>query len=123
MDDTTSPLESGLAWTVAWQPTDRDFIGRKVLEQQRENGIKRKLVGLLLKDRGVLRSHQKVVTDNGEGETTSGTFSPTLKQSIAFARIPADANENCHVEIRNKTLLADIVKPPFVRMGKSCIDK
>ena len=102
---------------------DRDFIGRKVLEDQKEQGIKRKLVGLVLKDRGVLRSHQKVTTDNnGDGETTSGSFSPTLNSSIAFARIPADASKHCHVEIRNKQLLADIVKPPFVRFGKSCID-
>jgi aminomethyltransferase len=123
MDETTTPLESGLTWTVAWQPADRDFIGRKVLEQQRETGVQRKLVGLVLKDRGVLRSHQKVSVDNdGEGETTSGSFSPTLNKSIAFARIPASAGDSCHVEIRNKQLLADIVKPPFVRFGKSCID-
>lgn len=123
MDETTTPLESGLTWTVAWEPVDRDFIGRKVLEQQREAGVQRKLVGLVLKDRGVLRSHQKIVTDNGgEGETTSGSFSPTLKKSIAFARIPADAGETCHVDIRNKQLEARVVKPPFVRFGKSCID-
>ena len=123
MDESTTPLESGLSWTVAWQPAERDFIGRKVLEQQREEGVKRKLVGLVLKDRGVLRSHQKVLVDNnGEGETTSGSFSPTLNKSIAFARIPASANDTCHVEIRNKKLLAEIMKPPFVRFGKSCLD-
>jgi len=123
MDESTSPLESGLSWTVAWQPADRDFIGRNVLEQQREEGIKRKLVGLVLKDRGVLRSHQKVfVNEGGEGETTSGSFSPTLNQSIAFARIPANATDTCEVEIRNKKLRADIVKPPFVRFGKSCLE-
>ena len=123
MDESTTPLESGLTWTVAWQPAERDFIGRKVLEQQREEGVERKLVGLVLKDRGVLRSHQKVLIDNdGEGETTSGSFSPTLNKSIAFARVPASATDSCHVEIRNKKLSADIVKPPFVRLGKSCID-
>lgn len=123
MDESTTPLESGLAWTIAWEPADRDFIGRKVLEQQKQDGVKRKLVGLVLKDRGVLRSHQKVITDNeGEGETTSGSFSPTLNRSIAFARIPAGASDHCSVEIRNKHLQADIVKPPFVRFGKSCID-
>jgi len=123
MDESTTPLESGLTWTVAWQPAERNFIGRKVLEQQREEGVKRKLVGLVLIDRGVLRSHQKVLVDNdGEGETTSGSFSPTLNKSIAFARIPASANDTCHVEIRNKKLLAEIVKPPFVRFGKSCLD-
>ena len=122
MDETTTPLESGLNWTIAWEPAERNFIGRRALEQQREQGVQRKLVGLVLKDRGVLRSHQKVLVDNnGEGETTSGSFSPTLNKSIAFARIPAGAGNSCHVEIRNKQLQADVVKPPFVRFGKSCL--
>ena len=123
MDETTTPLESGLTWTVAWQPPARQFIGRPVLEQQREAGVTRKLVGLVLLDRGVLRSHQKVIVDNiGEGETTSGSFSPTLNRSIAFARVPAQTGSECAVEIRNKKLTAKVVKPPFVRFGKSCID-
>lgn len=123
MDETTTPLESGLAWTVAWQPGERQFIGRPVLEQQRETGVQRKLVGLVLQDRGVLRSHQKVIVDKiGEGETTSGSFSPTLNQSIAFARVPAQTGSECEVEIRNKKLKARVVQPPFVRFGKSCID-
>jgi len=123
MDETTSPLESGLTWTVAWQPSERQFIGRPVLEQQREAGVQRKLVGLVLLDRGVLRSHQKVIVDKiGEGETTSGSFSPTLNQSIAFARVPAQTGSECEVEIRNKKLKARVVQPPFVRYGKSCID-
>jgi aminomethyltransferase len=123
MDETTTPLESGLAWTVAWQPGERQFIGRPVLEQQRETGVQRKLVGLVLQDRGVLRSHQKVIVDKiGEGETTSGSFSPTLNQCIAFARVPAQTGSECEVEIRNKKLKARVVQPPFVRFGKSCID-
>ncbi|HEY5602752.1 MAG TPA: glycine cleavage system aminomethyltransferase GcvT [Gammaproteobacteria bacterium] len=123
MDETTTPLESGLAWTVAWQPAERRFIGRPALEQQREAGVQRKLVGLVLLDRGVLRSHQKVFVSNaGEGETTSGSFAPTLNCSIAFARVPAQTGNECEVEIRNKKLRAKIVKPPFVRFGKSCID-
>ncbi|WP_455222792.1 glycine cleavage system aminomethyltransferase GcvT [Kaarinaea lacus] len=123
MDETTTPLESGLAWTVAWQPSERQFIGRPVLEQQRETGVQRKLVGLVLLDRGVLRSHQKVIVDQiGEGETTSGSFSPTLNKSIAFARVPEQTGSECEVEIRNKKLKARVVQPPFVRFGKSCID-
>ncbi|MCI0505507.1 MAG: glycine cleavage system aminomethyltransferase GcvT [Gammaproteobacteria bacterium] len=123
MDETTTPLESGLAWTIAWQPAARQFIGRPALEQQHEAGVPRKLVGLVLLDRGVLRSHQKVIVHNGgEGETTSGSFSPTLNRSIAFARVPAQTSGECEVEIRNKKLKAKIVKPPFVRFGKSCID-
>lgn len=123
MDETTSPLESALGWTVAWQPEDRDFIGRAVLDEQKQQGVSQKLVGLVLMDKGVLRPHQKVIVNNaGEGEITSGSFSPTLKNSIAFARVPAAIDTECEVEIRNKRLKAKVVKPPFVRFGKSCID-
>jgi aminomethyltransferase len=119
MDETTSPLESGLGWTIAWDPEDRDFIGRRSLEKQRADGPGRKLVGLILEDRGVLRSHQKVIVDGeGEGETTSGSFSPTMGKSIALARVPAGTGERCEVEIRGKRLAARVVRPPFVRHGK-----
>jgi len=123
MDETVTPLESGLAWTVAWEPPDRDFIGRVALERQRSEGVPRKLVGLLLEDKGVLRNHQKVITGNdGTGEITSGSFSPTLQRSIALARVPRDSGDNCLVEIRGKLLPARVVKPPFVRNGKCMID-
>ena len=123
MDESTTPLESGLTWTVAWEPESRDFNGRKVLEQQKADGITSKLVGLVLIDRGVLRHDQKVIVEGiGEGIITSGGFSPTLNRSIAFARVPHEAESTCEVEIRNKRLAAQIVKPPFVRFGKSCID-
>jgi aminomethyltransferase len=122
MDETVSPLESALGWTVAWEPADRDFIGRKALEAQRAAGAKQKLVGLLLEDRGVLRNHQKVVAGGGEGEVTSGSFSPTLQRAIAFARVPKDTGETCQVDIRGKLLNARVVKPPFVRNGESQID-
>ncbi len=122
MDETVSPLESALGWTVAWEPAERDFIGRKALEAQRESGTKQKLVGLLLEDKGVLRNHQKVVAGGGEGEITSGSFSPTLQRAIAFARVPKDAGETCQVDVRGKLLNARVVKPPFVRNGKPQID-
>ena len=119
MTETTSPLVSGLGWTIAWEPGDRDFIGREALQKERDKGVAQKLVGLVLQDKGILRSHQKVIVENvGEGETTSGTFSPTLKQSIAFARVPKEAGEHCQVDIRGKLLNAKIVKPVFVRDGK-----
>lgn len=121
MDEQTTPLESGLEWTVAWEPADRDFIGRQALEQQRQAGSPRKLVGLVLEDRGVLRAHQKVLTGAGEGEITSGTFSPTLQRAIALARVPALSAEHCEVEIRNKRMRAKVVKYPFVRNGKALI--
>lgn len=119
MTETTSPLVSGLGWTIAWEPEERDFIGRSALQQERDNGVTQKLVGLVLEDKGVLRGHQKVIVDGiGEGETTSGTFSPTLKQSIALARVPKDTGDQCQVEIRGKLLNARVVKPVFVRDGK-----
>jgi aminomethyltransferase len=119
MDESTQPYESGLAWTVALEPRTRDFIGRAALEALRRDGSARKLVGLLLTDRGVLRSHQKVVIPGGgAGEITSGTFSPTLERSIAFARVPAEAGAALQVDIRGKLLNARVVKPPFVRFGK-----
>lgn len=118
MDETTSPLISGLGWTVAWQPEDRKFIGREALELEKQAGVKQKLVGLILQSRGVLRGHQKVVTEAGEGEITSGTYSPTLKQSIALARVPQATTDRCQVEIRGKLLDAAVVKPVFVRDGK-----
>ncbi len=119
MTESTSPLVSGLGWTIAWEPADRDFIGRAALQAERDKGVAQKLVGLVLEDKGILRGHQKVIIENvGEGETTSGTFSPTLKQSIAFARVPKEAGDHCQVEIRGKRLNAKIVKPVFVRDGK-----
>jgi aminomethyltransferase len=119
MDETTTPLESSLGWTVAWEPAERDFLGREALEKQRQSGAPRRLVGLLLEGRGVLRGHQKVIVEGlGEGEVTSGTFSPTLGRSIGLARVPAATGERCQVEIRGKLLDARIVRPPFVRNGK-----
>ncbi len=119
MDEQTTPLEAGLAWTVAWEPADRDFIGRAALEAQRAAGVPRRLVGLVLEDRGVLRAHQTVFTDAGEGEVTSGGFSPTLNRSIAFARVPGGfSGERCEVEVRGRRLAARVVAPPFVRDGQ-----
>ena len=119
MDETTTPLESGLGWTIAWEPADRAFIGRAALEAQRDAGPKRKFVGLLLEDKGVLRSHQKVIVAGaGEGEITSGGFSPTLERSIALARVPAAAGGTVQVDIRGRLCRARVVKPPFVRNGE-----
>ena len=121
MDEDTTPLESGLEWTVALRP-GRAFIGREALEAQRARGIERKLVGLVLEERGVLRAHQRVIdADGGTGEITSGTFSPTLERSIALARIRAAAHGTVQVEVRGKRLAARLVRPPFVRAGKSLI--
>jgi aminomethyltransferase len=134
MDEQHHPLESGLAWTVAFEPGDRDFLGRPALEGLRGAAVDQ-LVGLILEERGVLRSHQKVVVAetarNGgagadsaaprTGEVTSGTFSPTMNRSIALARVPSAAASRVQVEIRGKLHAARIVKPPFVRHGKVLI--
>ncbi|MFN3785663.1 MAG: glycine cleavage system aminomethyltransferase GcvT, partial [Thiothrix sp.] len=122
MDETTSPLVSGLGWTIAWQPQDRDFIGRKALEAQKAAGIPQKFVGLVLEGKGVLRSHMKVICEGGDGETTSGTFSPTLGVAIALARVPASCGDTCEVEIRGKRHPAKVVKPVFARNGKSVLN-
>jgi aminomethyltransferase len=120
MDESISPCEAGLMWTVALQPEERDFIGRAALKEKCEKNY---LVqaGLLLLDKGVLRSHQKVLTEKGDGEITSGTFSPTLGRSIALARIPQDCGEQVQVEIRGKLFAAQVVKAPFVRHGRALV--
>lgn len=122
MTEEVGPLESGLGWTVAFEPRERDFVGRAALEAQCSSVEQRQLVGLLLTGRGVLRSHQSVLVD-GEpvGEVTSGGFSPTLERSIALARVKPGIGEQCAVEIRGKAVPARVVKPPFVRHGKVCI--
>ena len=121
MDETTSPLVSGLGWTVAMSD-ERDFIGKQALLDQQSAGIQQSFVGLVLLDKGVLRNHLRVVTPQGDGEITSGSYSPTLQKSIAMARIPAGASGEVEVEVRNKLLKAKIVKLPFVREGKSMLN-
>ncbi len=123
MDETTSPLEAGLGWTVAWDPEDRDFIGRGPLERLRADATRRRFVGLLLEDKGVLRNHQRVVVDGvGDGEITSGGFSPTIGRSIALARLPAGNYGRAKVDVRGKLLNVRIVKTPFVRNGQIRIE-
>jgi aminomethyltransferase len=118
MDESQNPLESGLSWTVSFEDPARDFIGRKALEAIKASGPPRKFVALLLEDRGVLRGHQKVIADAGEGEITSGTFSPTMEKSIALARVPRATTGTVKVDVRGKLLNARVVKAPFVRNGK-----
>jgi aminomethyltransferase len=149
MDETRHPLESGLAWTVAFEPEERDFIGREALERVRASGGEVQ-VGLVLEERGVLRSHQIVSAAEGSdgaaegcapgygapgirapgygapggplGEVTSGTFSPTLNRAIALARVKPQPGTRVWVDIRGKPHAARVVKPPFVRNGKPLIE-
>ena len=120
MDENTSPYEAGLKWTVDLKDAARDFIGKSALAIRR---VDVQFAGLLLLDRGVLRAHQNVITPLGTGEITSGTFSPSLNQSIALARLPSGVaiGSEVEVEIRDKRLKARVVKPSFVRNGNSLL--
>jgi aminomethyltransferase len=116
MDENISPYEAGLKWTVDLKDAARDFIGKSALAARR---VDVQFAGLLLLDRGVLRAHQKVITPQGTGEITSGTFSPSLNQSVALARLPVAVaiGSEVDVEIRDKRLKARVVKPSFFRNG------
>jgi aminomethyltransferase len=123
MDESTTPLESGLTWTVGWEPADRDFIGRAVLEAHRLRPDLARFVGLVLPDKGVLRNHQKVLINGKEaGEITSGSFSPTLGRAIALARVHGEVGDACQVEMRGRAVAVKVVKPPFVRNGRACVE-
>ena len=120
MDESITPFECGLAWTVDLSGA-RDFVGRRALEEKQPRfGF----LGLVLEGRGVMRGHQRVRTDAGDGEITSGGFSPTMNRSIALARVPPNVAPDARavVEIRNAALQACVVKPPFVRDGKILVD-
>jgi aminomethyltransferase len=120
MDVSVTPLESGLGWTVAMDG-DRDFIGRRALERQQQTAHPHQ-VGLLLEGRGVLRAHMPVrFSDGATGEITSGGFAPTLKRSIALARVEPTTASQCEVRIRDAWQPARVCKPPFVRHGKNLI--
>ncbi len=119
MDESVSPLDAGLAWTVSLN-TDRDFVGKAALVA---NGQKQQFLGLILLAKGVLRGHQQIITKQGNGEITSGSFSPTLQQSIALARLPLGVRigDEVEVDIRGKLLKAKVTKPVFARNGKAVI--
>ena len=117
MDETVSPFEAALAWTIALDE-GREFIGRRTLEEQAVDGAPRQMIGLVMDEKGVLRHGQRVLTANGDGEILSGTFSPTLGKAIAFARVPAGAPGDVRVDIRGREVPVRMVKFPFVRDGK-----
>lgn len=123
MDESVSPLAANMAWTIAWQPAERDFIGRSALEAQKAAGKLHKLVGLVLRERGVMRAEQVVSVEGSDekGIITSGTFSPSLGYSIALARVPTAIGSHCQVEMRGKQVTVEVVAPNFVRNGKALI--
>lgn len=122
MDESISPLEANMAWTISWEPASRNFVGRSALEQQKQSGHK-KVVGLVMTQKGVLRAGLVVKSDAGDGVITSGTFSPSLGHSIAMARVPneVEIGSTVEVEMRKKLVTVSVVKPSFVRNGKSVL--
>jgi aminomethyltransferase len=118
MDETVSPYEAALAWTVSLDE-GRDFTGRAALEAQKAAGVPRQMIGLVMDEKGVLRHGQAVLTAAGNGEILSGTFSPTLGKAIAFARVPAGELGAVRVDIRGREVPVRVVKFPFVRDGKA----
>ena len=120
MDITTSPLESGLEWTVTWEPDDRHFIGMGALQSQKQFGLKQQLVGLTLTDKAIMRSQQRVfVNGSPVGVITSGSYSPTLECSIALARVPLELGQDVCVEIRNRLYPVSVGKPRFYSLKSS----
>ena len=117
MDESTTPFEAGLGWTVSLDE-GRDFNGRAVLEAQRERGAARQMIGLVMDEKGVLRHGQKGLAASGEGEILAGTCSPTVGKSIAFARIPAGDPGEVRVDIRGREVPVRVVAWPFVRGGQ-----
>ena len=122
MDESINPLAANMGWTVAWEPSDRDFIGRAALTQLKAAGTD-KLVGLVMEEKGVLRHDMPVffTDENGvehQGAITSGTFSPTLGYSIAMARVPNGIGATAEVEMRKKRVAVKVIAPNFVRNGK-----
>ena len=117
MDDSVHPLAANLGWTVTWEPEDREFIGRAALQAIHGAADHPLLVGVVMRERGVLREGQTIHTDAGPGVLTSGAFSPTLGYSIALARVPAGASGSASVDIRNRSHAVELVRPPFVRNG------
>ena len=115
-----NPFESNLGWVVDFSDVERDFIAKEnLIEIQKINKLK--LVGVLLNEKGILRSGQKIIKDDFEGEVTSGTFSPYIKKSIGLARVPMAINGDANVQIRNKLLNVKLLSLPFIRKGKIMI--
>jgi len=118
MDEDATPYEAALAWTVSLD-AGREFTGRAALEAQQAAGVPRRMIGLVMDEKGVLRHGQAVRTAAGDGEILSGTFSPTLGKAIAFARVPAGDLGEVRVDIRGRDVPVRVVKFPFVRDGKA----
>lgn len=116
MNEDVTPFEANLGWTVELEG-ERDFNGKAALAKQQADGVPSKMIGLVMDQRGVLRHGQTVLSEQGEGEILSGTFSPTAEKAIAMARVPANAQAPYHVDIRGKQVPVRAVSIPFVKKG------
>lgn len=117
IDEETSPLEAGLGWITKFS---KDFINSENLKKEKEEGIKNKLIGFELKDRGIPRQGYDIVTQDGEkiGVVTSGTMAPSLGKAIGMGYVPIDFSTpgtEIFISIRNKPVAAVIVKTPFYK--------
>jgi aminomethyltransferase len=127
MDENITPLECGLGWTLRKDDDsseEESFNGKAALSALREAGVQKKLIGLVLEGRGVLRHDQTLIDDDGnQGVITSGGYSPSTEKAIAMAVVDKQMNpDSVQVQIRNKSLPCRVVKLPFVRNGKSLIE-
>ncbi|MBD79660.1 MAG: glycine cleavage system protein T [Crocinitomicaceae bacterium] len=118
IDDTTSPLEAGLGWIT--KLAKGDFIDSDFLVKQKEEGVKRRLVGFELLDRGIPRQGYPMVDADGNeiGIVTSGTMSPSLKKAIGMGYVNLPYNKvdtEIYIQVRNKSLKAKVVRPPFYK--------
>lgn len=116
IDDTTSPLEGGLSWITKFS---KDFTAKDILEKQKAEGVKRKLVGFEMIDRGIPRHDYKIKDADGNeiGKVTSGTQSPSLQKAIGLGYVAtahANFDSEIYVEVRDKLLKAKVVKIPFL---------
>ena len=111
------PYESNLGWTIDMSDKNREFIGKNALLSI-DQSKSQKIVGIILQDKGVLRSGYEITHEQGKGVVLSGSYSPTLQSSIGLARVDQGYKENGKVMIRNKVLNIDFVSPRFLGQGK-----
>ena len=111
------PYESNLGWTIDMTDENRQFIGKQALLSI-DQSKSQKIVGIILRDKGVLRSGYEVIHDEGKGVVLSGSYSPTLQSSIGLARVDQGYKKDGRVMIRNKMLNIDFVSPRFLERGK-----
>jgi aminomethyltransferase len=114
MDESVNPYACGLTWTVDLNDEDREFIGKQAFLNINEKD-EQKMIGILLKDKGILRPGYEITHKDGKGTVLSGTFSPTLKKSIGLARVDQTVEKSGLVKIRNKELEIEFVPPRFLK--------